>query len=124
MWPLLTGGRCSEVPLCCGKRDVKIVVIVDRWSLFGGGRKLRFDCTLKKELSLVSLFDLGKHVLFSLFQGFRSMYQDDFLALGTRAIFTSHIVIKTYYHKRYCDKTIFFHAIFFSSCELKIFFGG
>jgi hypothetical protein len=34
-WPLLTGGRCSEVPLIskCGKLNSKIVVVVDKWSL-------------------------------------------------------------------------------------------
>ncbi len=39
-WPLLTGGRCSEVLLFSksGKRDVTIVVVVEKWSLFGGGR--------------------------------------------------------------------------------------
>jgi hypothetical protein len=38
--PLLTGGRCLEVPLYskCEKRYLKIVVVVDRWSLFGAGR--------------------------------------------------------------------------------------
>ncbi len=37
-WPFLTGYRCSEVPLLfeCEKRDSKIVVVVDRRSLFGG----------------------------------------------------------------------------------------
>ncbi len=45
-WPLLTGGRCSEVILCNKntKGDQKMVVVTDRWSLFGGGRQLRFDC--------------------------------------------------------------------------------
>ncbi len=40
LWPLLTGGRCLEVLLCSksGKRDATIVFVVDRWSLFGGGR--------------------------------------------------------------------------------------
>ena len=40
LWPLLTGGRCSEVALCYKnqKWDPKIVVAVDKWSLFGGGR--------------------------------------------------------------------------------------
>jgi len=40
LWSLLTGGRCSEVNLCYkqGKRGHKIVVVVDKWSLFGGGR--------------------------------------------------------------------------------------
>ena len=40
LWPLLTGGRCSEVALCNKNRkwDTKIVVAVDKWSLFGGGR--------------------------------------------------------------------------------------
>jgi hypothetical protein len=35
LWPLLTGGRCSEVPLYSkyGKQAVNIVVVVDRWSL-------------------------------------------------------------------------------------------
>jgi len=39
LWPLLIGGRCSEVPLCYkqGKRDHKIVVAVGKWLLFGGG---------------------------------------------------------------------------------------
>jgi hypothetical protein len=39
-WPLLTGARCSEVSLHskCGKRDAKIVFVVDKGSLFGGGR--------------------------------------------------------------------------------------
>jgi hypothetical protein len=37
---LLTGGRCSEVPLSYkqGKWGHKIVVAVYKWSLFGGGR--------------------------------------------------------------------------------------
>ncbi len=40
LWPLLTGGRSSEVPLCYkqDKWDHKIVVVVDKWSLFTGGR--------------------------------------------------------------------------------------
>ena len=40
LWPLLTGGRCLEVILCSkkGKRDPEMVVVVGRWSLFGGGR--------------------------------------------------------------------------------------
>jgi len=29
--------------------DLKMVVVVDRWSLLGGGRKIRFDCTLKTQ---------------------------------------------------------------------------
>ncbi len=37
---LLTGGLCSEVPLCYkqGNQNHKIVVAVDKWALFGGGR--------------------------------------------------------------------------------------
>ena len=31
---------------------LKIVAVVDRWSLFGGGRLLRFDCTYKTNLGL------------------------------------------------------------------------
>ena len=40
VWPLLTGGRCSEVGLYYknGKWDPKMVVAIGRWSLFGGGR--------------------------------------------------------------------------------------
>ncbi len=40
LWLLLKGGRYSEVPLYskCGKRDVKKVVVVDKWSLFRGVR--------------------------------------------------------------------------------------
>ncbi len=43
---VLTGGRCSEVALCYENRnrDPKIVAAVDKWSLFEGGRLLRFDC--------------------------------------------------------------------------------
>jgi hypothetical protein len=39
-WPLLTGGRFSEVIYVskCSKWDLKMAVVVDRWSLFGGGR--------------------------------------------------------------------------------------
>ncbi len=40
LWLLMTGGRCSEVtkaPIL----DSKKVVIVVKWSLFGGGHKLR-----------------------------------------------------------------------------------
>ena len=69
LWPLLTGGRCSEVPLNykCGKRDVKIVVVVDRWSLFGGGRQLRFDCSFLGEIeakrqNICSVKAVHKHV--------------------------------------------------------------
>jgi hypothetical protein len=38
--PLLTGGRCSEVILCNDSSilDHKMMVVVGRWSLFGGGR--------------------------------------------------------------------------------------
>jgi hypothetical protein len=37
---LLTGGRCSEVALCykIRKWDPKTVVVIDKWSLLGGGR--------------------------------------------------------------------------------------
>jgi hypothetical protein len=47
LWPLLTVGRCSEVALCYKNRNryPKIVESLDQWSLFGGGRELRFDCT-------------------------------------------------------------------------------
>jgi hypothetical protein len=40
LWPLLTGGCCSEVALCYENlnRDSKIVSAAGRWSLFGGGR--------------------------------------------------------------------------------------
>ncbi len=40
LWPLLTDGRCSEVTLFYKtyKWDSKMVVVIDRWSLFGGGR--------------------------------------------------------------------------------------
>jgi hypothetical protein len=40
LWPLLTGGRCSEVGLCyeVSNSDFKMVVAVGRWLLFGGGR--------------------------------------------------------------------------------------
>jgi len=40
LWPLLTGGRCSEVTLCYKtlKWDSKMVVVIDKWSLLGGGR--------------------------------------------------------------------------------------
>ncbi len=40
-------------------------------------------------------------------------------ALGTRAIFTNHIAIKTYYHK-----TIIFHAIFFFFLWIENIFWG
>ncbi len=46
LWPLLADGRCSD----CYKDsnwDFIMVVAVVRWLLFGGGRKVRFDCTLK-----------------------------------------------------------------------------
>ncbi len=33
---LLTGGRCSEIVLKRFNWDLKIVAVVDRWSLFGG----------------------------------------------------------------------------------------
>jgi len=40
MWPLSTGGRCSEATSCYTDRnwDPKTVVVVGKWSLFGGGR--------------------------------------------------------------------------------------
>jgi hypothetical protein len=40
LWPLLTVGRCREVPLCpkSRKQDATMVFVVDLWSLFGGGR--------------------------------------------------------------------------------------
>ncbi len=46
LWPLLTGGHCSEVGLYHKDLnwDFKMVVVAGRWSLFGGGGKLRFDC--------------------------------------------------------------------------------
>ena len=39
LWPLLTGCCCSEVALCYikGKWGCKMVVVVGRWSFFGGG---------------------------------------------------------------------------------------
>ncbi len=47
-WLLLTGGRCSEEIFCNKKSKwaFEMVVAIGRWLLFGGGRKLRFDCTL------------------------------------------------------------------------------
>ncbi len=35
MWPLLIGGRCSGILkyFKCGKPDLKLVVVVDKWSL-------------------------------------------------------------------------------------------
>ncbi len=43
--PLLTGGRFSEAPLYskCLKRNAKIVLFVDRGSLFEGGHYPRLD---------------------------------------------------------------------------------
>ncbi len=43
-WPLLTSSRCSEV-IYVKKVQYGIMVVIGRWSLFGGGRKLRFDFT-------------------------------------------------------------------------------
>ncbi len=42
---LLSGGRCLGAPqfYVIGQRDTKKVVVVDRWFLFEGGLKLRFD---------------------------------------------------------------------------------
>jgi len=42
---LLTGGRCSDVATCYknSKWDLKNVVVVDKWSLFGDGCLLVFD---------------------------------------------------------------------------------
>jgi hypothetical protein len=40
LWPLLTGGRCSEVGLCFFKDlnwDFKIEVVLSKWSLLGVG---------------------------------------------------------------------------------------
>ena len=39
LWPLLRDGRCSATLLCYKhlKQDPKKVVVVGRWSLFGGG---------------------------------------------------------------------------------------
>ncbi len=53
LWPLLTGGHCSEVPLCskCLKWDAKIVVVKDWWSLFGDGRQLKLGCMYIKKLT-------------------------------------------------------------------------
>ncbi len=45
LWPLLRGGRCPEATLCY--KDLNWESVVDRWSLFGGGNKLRFDCIYK-----------------------------------------------------------------------------
>jgi hypothetical protein len=44
---ILTSGRCSDVAIClCNfKWHPNMVVIVDRWSLFGACRLLMFDCT-------------------------------------------------------------------------------
>jgi hypothetical protein len=49
LWPLLTGGRCSEVSSCYKDLnwDSKIVVAVVRWLLFECGHHLRFDCISK-----------------------------------------------------------------------------
>ncbi len=44
------GGRFSTKIARAGFR----VVVVDRWSLFGGGRSHRFDCTYKR-------ITLGQH---------------------------------------------------------------
>ncbi len=44
-WPLLTSCRCSEV-IFVNKNpnyDLKMVVVIDSWSLFGGGHYHRFD---------------------------------------------------------------------------------
>ena len=55
-FPLLTGVSCSEVTLYSKylERDAKIAVVVDRWSLFGGGRYLGFDV-----ITLVSKFNVS-----------------------------------------------------------------
>ncbi len=39
-WPLVTDGRCYEViyVIRVSKWDLKIVVVIDRLALFGGGR--------------------------------------------------------------------------------------
>ncbi len=61
LWPLLTGGCCSEVDLCYKylNWDPKMVVTVGRWSLIGDGCKRRFDCS---KLGIYSL-NLSQRIL-------------------------------------------------------------
>jgi hypothetical protein len=42
-WSLFRGNLCEKSPIWV----LKIEVVIDRWLLLGGGRWLRFDCTLK-----------------------------------------------------------------------------
>ncbi len=39
-WSLFRGRLCTK----SSKWNLKIVVVIDRWSLFGGGRYLSLDC--------------------------------------------------------------------------------
>ncbi len=41
-WSLFRGRLCNKT----SKLDLKMAVIIDRWLLFEDGRKLRFDCIL------------------------------------------------------------------------------
>jgi hypothetical protein len=49
-----TGGRCSEVASCYKDLnwDSKTVVAAERWSLFGGGRWLMFDCIALNKVNI------------------------------------------------------------------------
>ncbi len=57
MWPLLTGGRCSEVVSCYkdSNWDSKRVVAVDRWSLAKGLTVVKTTSSLTEGNGIQSL---------------------------------------------------------------------
>jgi len=77
-WPLLTGGCCAEVALCYTNWncDPKIVVVVGKWLLFGGGRKLRFDGITLYPLKVIGLW-IVQYRFHSLFAEVRFLWSED-----------------------------------------------
>ncbi len=56
-WSLFKGHLCSKIIIW----DLKMVAIVDKWSLFGGGRQLRFDCISKYCMKKYLVCNGSKH---------------------------------------------------------------
>jgi len=67
LWPLLTGGRCSEVPLCYkqGKQDQDIVVAIRRYVVVSSGSttQTKIKPFLKFFRLKVSTYDISERVI-------------------------------------------------------------
>lgn len=55
LWTLLTGGRCLKVEYVKKQNlDSKMVLVLEWWSLFGGGRYIRHDCIFLPQITRVT----------------------------------------------------------------------